>query len=224
MKRKKINRSLLFLSLCGIFVTIVAMSVVYAALSSKLLIDGSAEIPNSSFDLKVEKLVFSDEYGDGFLDECSNLGYVCDDNYFVKGKGEIIDEPDISGTSIGNFELSVQLPGDIVAIGYKITNDGTIPMKLLDIIENEFQITSLNNSSEDIAWANDNVQFVVMAEETDGTDININDILCPGETWQLTLGVQIDSSVTSIPSGALELSNVGAKYDFVQTDQYLCEK
>ena len=230
MKRKKINRSILFLSLCGVFVTIVAMSVVYAALSSKLLIDGSAEIPNSSFGLKVEKFVFSDEYGDEYVEDCPNFGQVCNDNYVLEGKGSIISQPVISGTTISNFNLGLELPGDMVAIGYKITNEGTIPMKLIDIIENEFQITSLNNSSEDIAWANENVIFGTLNEKYDvsdssenGTDVNINDILCPGDSWSVSLVVMIPDEVDTIPSGALEISNVGVKFDFVQTDQYLCE-
>ena len=56
MKKRKINRSLLFLILMGVM----AMSVVYAALSYKLLISGSAEVHFSSWGLDVKKMDMSE--------------------------------------------------------------------------------------------------------------------------------------------------------------------
>ena len=64
MKKRKINRSLLFLILMGVIVTIVAMSVVYAALSTKLLISGSAEVQSSSWEVEVKKMDVTEWYGD----------------------------------------------------------------------------------------------------------------------------------------------------------------
>jgi len=224
MKRKKINRSLLFLSLCGIFVTIVAMSVVYAALSSELLIDGSAEVPNSSFGLKVEKFNFSDEYGDGFIDECDMYGFICGENYVLGGNGKIISEPTISGTSINDFNLSLQLPGDKIGISYKVTNIGTIPVKLLDIVQSDFNITSLNNSNEDVEWVNENVVYDFTMEFMDNEyNLEINDILCPSEEAIFSIFFEIPSTVDTIPSGSVEISNIDVAYNFVQTDKYLCE-
>lgn len=223
MKRKKINRSILFLSLCGIFVTIVAMSVVYAALSSKLLIDGSAEIPNSSFGLKVEEYLVNDVYGDDYVQDCQSFGAYCESNYVIIGKGQVVNKPTLSGTSINNFKISVQMPGDTVGLVYKIINNGTIPVKLSNVVGSTPKITSLNNNSSDIDWVNTNVEFVSMLEDLEGTDIQMNNILCPGDIWMLTFGAVVPDTVTTLPSGAVEISNLGISYEFLQTDQYLCE-
>lgn len=225
MKRKKINRSLLFLSLCGIFVTIIAMSVVYAALSSKLLIDGSAEISNSSFDLKVEKWLVSDIYGDDYANVCKTNNYICYDNVILRGNGLVVNEPKVSGTSIKDFKLSVEKPDDMSALSYKITNYGTIPVKLSNIVINDYQVTSANNLESDVSWFNENVAVAHMLEDINmSTDKNINDILCPGDSWSVVFGVQISSSSTTLPSGSVEVSNMGVTYEFLQTDQYLCER
>lgn len=225
MKRKKINRSVLFLSLCGIFVTIVAMSVVYAALSSKLLIDGSAEVQASSFGLKVEKMSLSELMGDDYLSTCQANDISCQDNMLLKGNAKLVNEPTISGTTINNFEVSVQLPGDQIGLIYKVTNVGTIPVKLIDIIESEFQIISLNNSNDDVSWVNENVIFDFTMEYLDSSyNVEINDILCPGEETILSIMIGVPATVETIPSGAVEISNISVAYDFVQTDQYLCEE
>ena len=225
MRRKKINRSILFLSLCGVFVTIVAISVVYAALSSKLLIDGSAEIPNSSFDLKVEKWLVSDIYGYDYANICKTNNSICYDNVILRGNGLVVNEPKVSGTSIKDFKLSVEKPDDMSALVYKITNDGTIPVKFSNIVINYYQVTSVNNLESDVSWFNENVIVAHMLEDINtGTDKNINDILCPGDSWSVVFGVQINLSSTTLPSGSVEVSNMGVTYEFLQTDQYLCEK
>lgn len=224
MKRKKINRSILFLSLCGIFVTIVAMSVVYAALSSKLLIDGSAEIPNSSFGLKVEKVDFA-EVSDDFLAVCSQNGYTCGDNYMIKGNAQLINEPTISGTSINDYKVSFQLPGDMIGIGYKVTNVGSIPVKLIDIIQSDFEYTSLSNVSSDVQWAIDNVIYDYAIETfNEYGNLNINDIVCPGEEVYFSFMMGIKDTATTISSSVIEISDINIAFDFVQTDQYLCER
>lgn len=223
MKKRKINRSLLFLILMGVIVTIVAMSVVYAALSTKLLISGSTEVSSSSFELKVEKLLMSEIYGDDYKNLCLSYGQICDDNYSKKGNGDILSFPVISDTSINNFKLSIQLPGDQAVVSYKVINDGTIPMKLNRVIGSTPQITSLSNNSSDVDWVNENVEFVSVLEKTKGTSININDILCPGDDWIIYFGATIPDDVTTIPSGAIEISNIGVSYEFLQTDQYLCD-
>lgn len=225
MKRKKINRSILFLSLCGVFVTIIAMSVVYAALSSKLLIDGSAEIPNSSFGLKVEKADFAEVGGDDFLAVCSQNGYTCGDNYMIKGNAQLINEPTISGTSINDYKVSFHLPGDMIGISYKVTNVGSIPVKLIDIIQNDFEYTSLSNVSSDVQWAIDNVIYDYAIESfSEDSNLNINDIVCPGEEVYFSFMIGIKDTATTISSSVIEISDINIAFDFVQTDQYLCER
>ena len=80
MKKRKINRSLLFLILMGVIVTIVAMSVVYAALSTKLLISGSAEVQSSSWELEVKKMDFTEWYGDEYQNICVMGNLICNEN------------------------------------------------------------------------------------------------------------------------------------------------
>ena len=226
MKKRKIDRSLLFLILMGVIVTIVAMSVVYAALSTKLLISGSAEVQSSSWGLEVKKMDMSEFFGDEYRNMWMTSNLICDENIALQGNGKVIDNPVISGTSITNFKASVMIPGDGVGLAYKITNTGTIPMKLSRVINSDYQFISLNNSNNDIAWANNNIDIstdLQYLDENDGEMFDINDVLCPGKSLILTQTVEIPSSVTTIPSGAIEISNIGVSYEFLQTDQYLCD-
>jgi hypothetical protein len=94
----------------------------------------------------------------------------------------------------------------------------------VDIIESDFQFTSLNNSNSDVQWAIDNLSFGTALEPFDGMDIQINDVLCPGDEALFSLNVQIFDDVDSIPSGGIEISNISYSYDFVQADQIMCER
>ena len=114
MKKRKINRSLLFLILMGVIVTIVAMSVVYAALSTKLLISGSAEVQSSSWELEVKKMDFTEWYGDEYQNICVMGNLICNENIVLQGNGKVIDNPVISGTSITNFNRFMDLIGIVV--------------------------------------------------------------------------------------------------------------
>lgn len=219
MKHKKIDRKYLTLVFFGALVTLVAMSVAYAALASTLTIMGNAEVQASAFDISIEKYKFSDD----IIATCPDYGQRCSDNYVMFGNANIISQPVISKTSINNFNLSVQIPGDMVMLGYKVINTGTIPVKLINVIESNYQITSLTNSISDVEWANDNVEFLVELEDINGTNIGTNEILCPGDTWYLSFGVSIFEFVDTIPSSEITISNLGTTFDFVQADQYLCE-
>lgn len=227
MRKKKVSRSLLFLILMGVIVTIVAMSVVYAALSSKLLIDGNAEVIGSTWEMKVEKMDFSEWYGEEYSNICAMGNLICNENIVLQGNGKVIDNPTISGTSITGFKASVMIPGDAVALSYKITNNGSIPMKLSRIINSDYQFTSLNNVAADVTWANDNINIDASLQhfdENDGGSFKVNDVLCPGKSLFLSQTVEIPNSVTTIPSGEIEISNIGYEYEFLQTDQFLCEE
>lgn len=227
MRKKKVSRSLLFLILLGVFVTMVAMSVVYAALSSKLFIDGNAEVIGSTWEMKVEKMDFSEWYGEEYSNICAMGNLICNENIVLQGNGKVIDNPTISGTSITGFKASVMIPGDTVALSYKITNNGSIPMKLSRIINSDYQFTSLNNVAADVTWANDNINIDASLQhfdENDGGSFKVNDVLCPGKSLFLSQTVEIPNSVTTIPSGEIEISNIGYEYEFLPTDQFLCEE
>ena len=152
---------------------------------------------------------------------------ICNENIVLQGNGKVIDNPTISGTSITGFKASVMIPGDAVALSYKITNNGSIPMKLSRIINSDYQFTSLNNVAADVTWANDNINIDASLQhfdENDGGSFKVNDVLCPGKSLFLSQTVEIPNSVTTIPSGGIEISNIGYEYEFLQTDQFLCEE
>ena len=224
MKRKKINRQYLFFIFLGMIVTIVAMSVVYAALSTKLLISGTSDVVGSSFALELEKVTFEEVYGSDYNTICHNVGGTCDSYYLKVGGASISDEPIIDGTTIKDFKISLSVPGDGIAMMFKVSNVGTIPVKLYNVINSDANFVSLNNSVDDVEWAKNNISYFSSFGDMDTNEqFDINDILCPGKDAYLVLGVELSSAATTIPSGGVEISNIGAAYDFVQTDQYLCD-
>jgi len=221
MKRKKVDRRKLIYTFVFFIFCIFGLTVAYAALSTTLNISGNAEVSSSEWGLKVEKISFSDLPSDEL---CSI--YTCDDYMAYTSGVKIISEPIIDGTTLRDYEISVTKPGDMSVFSYKVTNIGSIPVVYESFTNKIPSITSSIGSSSDVEWARNNISFPYEGSsyingEFGDRDIVLGDVICPGDSVVLFMGVMVDD-VDSIPSASVTLSNLGFDMNFVQGESNLC--
>lgn len=209
------RKRLLIIVSC-LFIGIISMTLVYAALSTTLNITGTADVTASSFDVTIEKATAEEmeKYKD-------DLG-VISDNFVMYGDAKLINSGDVDGDSVKNIKISVTKPNDAIGGIYKITNTGSIPVEYSSIDFYKVKFTSNSNSSEDENWAEENIIYDYEIAK-DSNDFVEGDVLCPGESIFSLIFLGIDEDTTSIPSDSIEISNFGMDLTFVQADANVCD-
>lgn len=228
MRKIKFNikdRKILYIMLSIIIVCVFSLAIAYAALSTTLNVSGSTEVVASDFSLLVEKVYGNDAILDTMYEKqgitCEFLGNC---NLYYNSHGvEVINDPIIEGTSIRDFKLSATMPGDSIFLLFKVTNNGTIPVSFSAITNSSPIVQSTINNESDVAWGNSNLRVGSRLYHLDGTTlVNEGEILCPGEVWLFNYVFQISSDATTIPSAALNVTNLNAEMFFVQEDVKSC--
>lgn len=219
-KRRKIDRKQLIYTFLFFGFCVFGLTVAYAALSTTLNINGSAQVNSSEWDIVMEKYSLKDFLGDSYDSICSN-GNVCNDNYLLVGNLSIIKSPILTNTSIKDFSFSASIPGDGIMYLYKVINNGTIPAKL-DAIN--YLTPTYTGSDSDIEWLMNNTAVLAsLGSDVDEEDsMQEGEILCPGQFRILSVGFVIDDNATTIPSGSVTISNAGVDYVFTQTELNSC--
>lgn len=213
--RKTINKKYLYLILGVVVMCICGLTIVYAALSVTLNIMGNAQINSASWGIEIKEYEMTSSDISGVINEG---GIVLDNNMVGFGSAALIKPATISGTTVSGLEVSVMKPGDTLMGLYEVTNIGSIPMKIVSIERYTPNIVSLNNNTSDIEWVENNLLFDTGMDST-----GVGSIYCPGKGDDLLFIVQIPSEVSTLPSGAVTLSNLGIKINFEQVDTSECE-
>lgn len=216
MNEEKKDRKKLFSILFLVLIGVLSLSIVYAALSTTLLISGTAEVQSASWGVMIETMPVDEYYGS----EISEVPYY-KDNFLWGGYSEILDYGQINGTTISNINVSVMAPGDFVAGLYKVTNTGSIPMVFDSYDIFDLVITSDDGNQSDVEWGYTNVISNLEVIKDEETSVRIGDVICPGDYFYLALEIGIDD-VDSIPSDSLNISNWGSNLVFVQGGSDLC--
>lgn len=209
------RKKLLIIVSC-LFIGIISMTLVYAALSTTLNITGTADVTASSFDVTIEKAT------DEEMTELGQDGDVVDENFIIYGDAKLINSGDVDGDSVKNIKISVTKPNDAIGGIYKITNTGSIPVEYSSIDFYKVKFTSNSSSSEDENWAEENIIYDYEIAKDDNVFVE-GDVLCPGESIFVLIFLGIDEDATSIPSDSIEISNFGMDLTFVQADANVCD-
>lgn len=213
--RKRMDRKKLILIFSIFFVSVISLSIVYAALSTTLNISGSSEVVASSWNITLKENDLS------FVPESVRDIFIINGNSVILGGGTINNKPTINGTRLETFSVSVSKPGDAAALYYDITNNGTIPAILSKIVYSDFSYSASNPN--DIEWVKSNLRiyngnFVEISEDI----FEEGDVLCPGQTELILVGAEISLDVTNIPTGSVTISGINTTLEFVQGDLSLC--
>lgn len=212
---KCIDRKKLMFVFLLVFVSIITLSIVYAALNTTLNISGSSEVTASSWNITLKESDLS------FIPENVRDMWIINGNSIILGDGQIISKPVLNGTRIENYSVAVSKPGDGAGFYYDITNNGTIPAVLNKITYSDMSYSA--SDSSDIDWVKSNLRiyngyFVETSEDI----FEEGDVLCPGQTEFIIVGTEILSNVTSIPTSSVTISGINTTLEFVQGDLSLC--
>ena len=231
MKKRRINKKLLYVVLSVIIVSVLTLTIAYAVLSSNLTISGSTEVSGSSWNISVSKY---DAMSDTDLteEEIENLldilGWKIFYNGYATGDADLIKDVTISGTTISGLQVSLAKPGDMIVFYFSVTNNGTIPATVESVVQNTPSFSSNTNNSADLELIFNNwfSEIVLYPDINFNYDEKIDSdyTLCPGETIYLMIGCRIDDTATAVPSSDITVSNLGGTINFVQSDKSLCTR
>ena len=225
-KRKSIrisNKKLMYSMLAFVLIGIATMTIAYATLSTTLKITGSAEFEDASWEFELRELPIPDlwEVPVEFKQ----------DNMLVFGDAKLLQKPTLEGTSINDFKVSVKNIGDGFIFNYVLTNTGEVPARLETFSYNDWVVDSSIGDQDEIDLVYDNFYFYpslneIYFENGEVVDMGyffgMEDILCPGASVLVEVFTGYYDEAPRVPYNAVTISDLGIDFNFVATDQNLC--
>ena len=187
----KKNRTLMLSIFVGLIISIVTLSVVYAALSTALTISGSTDVVASSWNVYLANGSFTTtipSVSSGTNPKPVSSVYSDYKVFFLATTGTGSCNSDcinyMSGTN-GSFTTTpIEKPGDFKAISFDVVNDGTIDAKL-----DGFTLSGI--SSDQDVYLNYYILY------SDGTTPKSGDVLSAGSFDSMVLVIEFDKNVTA---------------------------
>ena len=165
-------------AIVALIVAVLGLTVAFAALSTTLTINGTAQVNTATWDIHFEDLSSAVTTGDASELTPPTIG---------------VGEESKPNTHIGDFEIQLTKPGDSVAYTFDVKNNGTIDATLGTLTLGTPQCTSIAEPTveNDATIVCDNLKFELTYTDG-GTPVAQNDTLNKGETKNLTLKVSFD--------------------------------
>ena len=192
----KDNKKVLYgLVALALVLSVVGISIGFAAMSTDLTINGSAEVVPASWDIKFKDL----------------------SSPTITGDAEVTTAPTItSDTHIGNYAVKLTKPGDSVTYTFKVANDGTIDAVLTDFIKATPTFTGTGaTASADATIVQNN--FVYTVTYSDDTAITKNTDELDAESYKtvkLVVGYKADA--TELPTNTVTISGLDVTFTYGQ--------
>ena len=169
-----------------VLVGCISSSIVFAAVTSRLKIDGYAYIANAKWSVKFINL----------------------EDAILSGSTEEIRKPTIqsNSTSIGSFDVKFKEPNDSITYYFEIINDGDLNAKLSSItMPIPSCIGSGDNKANDELLVCANLKYQLTY--ADGSSINVDDELARGTKKKIKLFMQYVG--TELPQEVVNIKDLG---------------
>ena len=209
MKRINIDRKILYVIFIILLFLIVSLTVIYAALSVVLNITGIGVLNASNWNI-----LLSNSSNNKYANSCTGSA--------------TYTNPVITGTTIAGYSVSLAKPGDSVILFFDINNNGTLNGEITSIINGTPLCVSSTGNMVDaqLVCDNLNVSFSYM----NGEEILVGDVMNPADnicsasgdfysSSYLKLVISLKSSMSSVPSSSVTISNLSHDLVFSQTDK-----
>lgn len=115
------------MAVVSLIVSVICLSIAFAAMSTNLIINGDAALENSSWDIHFENL----------------------SEPKIVGTAKELKEPSIDDTTIKNVSVSLKNPGDSVTYEFDIVNAGTTDAKSDGYILNGYDFSDYDNFTDE---------------------------------------------------------------------------
>lgn len=190
-ENKKTLYSFVALSLV---LSVIGISVGFAAMSTELNLNGSASVVPASWKIKFNNL----------------------STPTITGSATVVTAPTItSDTHIGNYEVQLTKPGDQVVYTFDVQNTGSIDAELSTYTFATPTITGSGTAAaaDETIVSNNLVYTLTYA---DGTAINTNDVLNHGDTVSLKLTVGYSATADALPAATVTITGMDVTFVYSQ--------
>ena len=192
----KDNKKVLYgLVALALVLSVVGISIGFAAMSTDLTINGSAEVVPASWDIKFKDL----------------------SSPTIAGDAEVTTAPTItSDTHIGNYAVKLTKPGDSVTYTFKVANDGTIDAKLTDFIKATPTFTGTGaTASADATIVQNNFLYTVTYSDDTAITKDTDELDAESyKTVKLVVGYKADA--TELPTNTVTISGLDVTFTYGQ--------
>ncbi len=188
----------------ALVLSIIAVTVAFAAYSSDITINGSATAKGAHW-----SVVFSD----------LQTAVTGNDNGMTSTAKEVL-APTISGqTSIETYKVELQTPGDYVSYNFKIRNSGDFPAKIDTSFAMPTPTCTKGTSGVDADATNvcNNLEYT-LKYVSDGTTVKVGDTFDVGESKEVQLKIYYKKIVPTeqLPTDDVAIGNLNIVIPFVQ--------
>jgi len=142
-------------------------------------------------------------------------------NATVVGKAKEITAPTVQtgATTIGTYDVTLQMPGDSVAYDIVVENAGDIDAKVTGVTINTGSgLTCKLADNTDAASVCANLDYTLT--NADGSAVKVNDELQAGTTKTITLKLAMKSDMTQdeLPTSNVTVGNLGVSIVYGQAE------
>ena len=175
------QRELQVMTVLGICLLILCLTIAYALMSTKLSVNGSAKMESASWDIHFEDV------------SASSVGKA---TYTL---------PTISGrTVLTNFYISLKAPGDSVTFHFKVVNNGNLSAKLTSIVKSIPRCSGASQIDEELVCNN----LIYKITEEDGTELKEGVPLPSHSSSYLSLTMGYPSTMDTVPEKTVSIENL----------------
>lgn len=191
------NRGLKVAVVAALIISVIGVTVGFAAFSTALEINGSAKVVASKWEVKF-----------------ANLSAVT-----KVGEPTIVTAPTLSDTSVKDFDVTFKVPGESVSYTWDVVNNGSYNATLttftgvpVPTCEN----SGTSNGTDDAENVCKHIKYTLTY--ADGNAIAVNDTLNAGQTksLKLTLTYEEHNVSSELPQDAVSISNLGINMTYSQ--------
>ena len=174
----------------SLLIAVIAMAIGYAALSSQLTINGTAEV-TSTWDVKMTSI------SEGSI---SNLAGVT--------PTANVNSKDITGNTTAVFDVSFQTPGDCVEFDITVTNSGSLDAKLANVTA-----TATDGGDTPLELTEENgINYIITIDGQSTEEAKESTITNGGDTQTVHVKVYWDQTATEVPANATKKLLVNLEY------------
>ena len=178
----------------ALVLSVVGISVGFAAMSTQLTINGTAEVTPATWKIKFENVT----------------------NITPTGGASVTTAPAVSSdTHIGNYAVALTMPGDQITYDFDVTNAGDIDAELTTYTFATPTVTGTGaTATDDATLVTNNLVYTLTYK--DGTAISVGDKLAKGATKTLTMTIGYSATAEAIPTNKVNITGMDVTFVYSQ--------
>ena len=222
------ERKIKVLTIVALIVSVLCLTVAFAALSQNLTINSFAGVYQDNWDIRIQG---DNNYYEKTKARTQNFQYLN-----IGGNpsyGTLTLDVGENLNTLNGFNFTFQKPGDFASITFLVANYGDVDAELSEIVNYEPVCTSSTGDEEDARLVCDNLIIKYGYEPRASADEGFvvdefrvgDDLLASQSEYQTDIVtknaaiiIQLDPELDTLPSSSVTVSNLGFKLIYTQKD------